>query len=116
MTDREARVWVIHPDGTFRPGFYRCRLVKNGPIVPVVLAEIAPDRDDAGEWLWDFIFHLTVDGEERDPYTHKPFDGEPITEAELRYLEATRAYDRQHDTPLADARKRIDPLTSPLSF
>jgi len=112
------RVWIISPDDTFRPGFYRCRLAKQAPLVPVVLAEIAPPVDEDGEAMWDYLYSLVVDGQQRCPFTEfsKGLVGEPITEAELRYLEATRAYDRQHDTPLADARKRIDPLQSPLPF
>lgn len=110
------RVWIVGPDGHMRPGFYRTRLVKNGPLVAVVLAEIAPDRDDDGEWLWDFHFRLVIDGEDRDPFDSLGIMGEPCTEAEVEYIEAVRKHDRTHGTPLANARQKIDPVTSPLPF
>lgn len=110
-------VWIISPTGDFRPGFYRARLVKGGPYVPVELAEMTPPRDDDGEWLWDFHYRLTVDGEDRDPYSTKDLIGEPVTEAELRYLNATREFDRTHGTPMADARRPVDLLeTMPRLF
>lgn len=108
--------WIVSPTGELRPGFYRGRLVRGGPIVAIVLAEIAPDRDDDGEWLWDFHFRLTVDGEDRDPFDMTGLIGEPCTEAEVDYIEATRRHDRTHGTPLADARRKIDTLQSPIPF
>lgn len=112
----KGSVWIIAPDGHPRPGFYRTRLVKGGPLVAVTLAEIAPDRDDDGEWAWDFHYRLTVDGEPRDWWETSSLSGEPCTEAEVAYIEATRQHDRTHGTPLADARQKIDHLQSPLPF
>lgn len=110
------RQWIIDARGDLFPGFYRTRLVKNGPLVAVTLAEIAPPYDEDGEPMWEFLYRLTIDGEERDPFSTAPLSGEPVTEAEVAYIEETRDYDRTHGTPLADARKSIDPLSSPLPF
>lgn len=110
------RVWIIDAAGDMRPGFYRTRLVKNGPLVAVTLAEIAPPFDEDFEPMWDYVYRLTIDGEDRDPFTTSPLAGEPVTEAEVDYIDAVRIHDRTHGTPLADARLAIDPLQSPLPF
>ncbi len=116
MSERLKCVPIIGVDCVMRPGFYRARLVKGGPFVAIVLAEIAPQFDADGEPMYDYVYTLTVDGEPRCPYTHAPLFGEPVAEGEADYIAKTRAYDRRHETPLADARQRIDPLQSPLPF
>lgn len=108
--------WIVSPTGELFPGFYRGRLVRGGPLVAIVLAEVAPQFDEDGEPMWDWFYLLTVDGENRDPFDTLGFMGEPCTEAEVAYIEATRQHDRTHGTPLAHARQKIDALQSPLPF
>ena len=108
------KTWIVSPVGEVFPGFYRGRLVKGGPIIAIVLAEIAPDFDADGEPMWQWTYVLTVDGEDRDPWDMTGLMGEPCTEAEVAYIEATRQYDRTHGTPLANARKPVDLLDKEL--
>ena len=102
------KTWVVSPTGEVFPGFYKGRLVSRGPIVAIVLAEVAPDFDEDGEPMWQWTYVLTVDGEDRDPWDTLGIMGEPCTAAEVAYIEATRQHDRTHGTPMADARKKVD--------
>jgi len=110
------KTWIVSPTGEIFPGYYRGRLVKQGPLIAITLAEIAPDFGDDGEPLWDWFYVLTVDGEARDPWDCLGLLGEPCTAEEVEYIERTRQYDRTHGTPLANARDPINPLTSPILF
>lgn len=99
------------------PGFYRRRLVKDGPWVPV---RIKPwplvnddgepiDREDARCFVSWPPLRCFVDGQERDVWDQWPFL-HPITEAEFRYMTDTAAWARQyapHD-PTANPKRPID--------
>jgi hypothetical protein len=103
-----GRTWIISPTGEVFPGFYRGQMVRGGPLVAIVLAEVAPAVDEDGEPMWDWLYTLTLDGEARDPWDTLGLMGEPCTAAEVAYIEATRQHDRMHGTPMANARKKVD--------
>lgn len=91
-----------------------------------------------GVWVGVRIWH----GQPNDPVTGEPMDralrfqaeingayaeidrvwprcaGDPITEAEYRHLCATQQWAQQNapESALADPRRKLDPLTSPMLF
>jgi hypothetical protein len=108
--------WIIAPNGERLPGTYKTRMVKGGQEVPVRLTLIS-ERDEAGELVGDEILILEIDGERvESPWDYPMLTGVPIAEAEYRYLLARRKYEREHGTALADARKPIDFLTTPVTI
>lgn len=97
-------------------GFYKRRLVKGGPWVPVQIW-IEAERDEAGDLMSDEVVRCTVDGRLADVESHWTYcAGSPISEAEFDYLSRTSQYAKAHDSrePLSNPRKRIDPLSFPL--
>lgn len=97
-------------------GFFKRRLVKGGPWVPVQIW-IEAERDEAGDLLSDEVVRCTVDGLLADVSTHWTFAaGNPITEAEFDYLTrvSVHAKARAPREPLANPRRKIDPLKYPL--
>jgi len=75
-------------------GLYKCRLVRGGPWVPVVI------RCDDGVWS------ATVNGEPADPVaTWERVYGHPVTAREFRLLKGDKR----------DPNKAIDPRTAPPS-
>lgn len=98
------------------PGFYKRRLVKGGPFVPVAIW-IEEERDEAGDLMSDQIVKCTVDGRLGDvDSTWSYCAGSPITEAEFDYLSRVSSYAKANDTrePLASPRRRINALAFPL--
>lgn len=98
------------------PGFFKRRLVKGGPWVPVAIW-IEAERDEAGDLLSDEVVKCTVDGRLVDVDSHWTYcAGSPITEAEFDYLSRVSSYAKASDKrePLANPRKPIDPLKFPL--
>ena len=99
-----------------RAGFYKRRLVKGGPWVPVHIW-IERELDEAGDLLSDEVVKCTVDGRLADvDSTWSYCAGSPITEAEFDYLSRVSAHAKARNPrePLANPRKRIDPLKFPL--
>lgn len=99
-----------------RAGFYKRRLVKGGPFVPVAIW-FERELDEAGDLLSDEVVKCTVDGRLADvDSTWSYCAGSPITEAEFDYLSRVSSYAKANDTrePLANPRRRIDPLKFPL--
>lgn len=98
------------------PGFFKRRLVKGGPWVPVQIW-IEEERDEAGDLMADQVVKCTVDGVLADVDAHWSYCcARPITEAEFDYLSRVSAHAkaRAPREPLAHPRKRIDPLKFPL--
>jgi hypothetical protein len=98
------------------PGFFKRRLVKGGPEVPVQIW-IEEERDEAGDLMADQVVKCTVDGVLADVDSHWSYCcARPITEAEFDYLSRVSAHAkaRAPREPLANPRKRIDPLKFPL--
>jgi len=101
-----ARVWILAENYGVTPGFYRVRLVRNGPFVPCrCWIEPSEIDTDTGEATTDERTRLLVDGREVRPF-HPPFTtlvGEPITEAEFNYLNAMSAWARTNDPTRPEA-------------
>lgn len=109
------------------PGFYRTRLVRGGPWVPVAI-DHGPSCDPVtGEildrpWLW----RMRVGADELPAFPDPGAAGildrwpylEPITEAEYRYLAACIDWAARHapSAPEASPRQRIDHLTTRILF
>jgi hypothetical protein len=102
--------------GDPRAGFYKRRLVKGGPWVPVHIW-IERELDEAGDLMSDEVVKCTVDGRLADvDSTWSYCAGSPITEAEFDYLSGVSSYAKARSPrePLANPRKPIDPLKFPL--
>lgn len=97
-------------------GFYKRRLVKGGPWVPVQIW-IEAERDEAGDLLSDEVVKCTVDGVLVDVHSHWSYcAGSPISESEFDYLARVSAHAKARNPrePLANPRRKIDPLKFPL--
>lgn len=95
------------------PGFYRRKLVKGGPFVPVRVWMEGP-RDESGELLDDEVMKCEVDGREVDAADQWLWIcSYPIPEREYTYMIGLSKYAKKHDKrePLANPRKPINPLT-----
>lgn len=112
--------FVGHNPDVPEAGFYRMRLRSGGALVGVHIWFGVPlepwtgeEMDRAPRW------NATINGRWAEVGDVWPrCAGEPVTEAECGYLAGVERWARQHapDSPLADPRRRIDPLTSPLLF
>lgn len=99
-----------------RAGFYKRRMVKGGPFVPVHIW-IERELDEAGDLLSDEVVKCTVDGVLVDVSAHWTFAaGNPISEREFDYLSRVSAHAKARNPrePLASPRRKIDPLKFPL--
>ncbi len=97
-------------------GFYKRRLVKGGPWVPVQIW-IEAERDESGDLLSDEVVRCTVDGQLVDVHSHWTYcAGSPISESEFDYLARVSAHAKARNPrePLANPRRRIDLLKFPL--
>lgn len=97
-------------------GFFKRRLIKGGPWVPVQIW-VERQHDDAGDLIADEIILCTVDGREAAVDAHWTYAcAHPITEAEFDYLARLSRYAKAKAPrePLANPRKPIDPLAFPL--
>ena len=100
--------------GRPQPGFYRTRLVKGGPWVPVLLVVVRRGRPDRPARLAAIVGD---DDWSRDPlqlwtWLH------PIPEREYRYLLSISAHCREHEpwAPEANPREPIDLNRQPTLF
>ena len=102
------------------PGWYRRRLVKGGPWVPVLLFVPCPLDPHTGEPL-DRPRHplcLIADDPADAMEQWSWVAGQPISRAEYLYLMAVRAHAIAHEPemPEANPRRPIDLLRAPLPF
>lgn len=94
------------------PGYYRRKLVKRGPWVPVVVFRPCPIE----WWLdgcqaldrWPHLACL-VDGQPANPIDNWPYL-EPISEREYRWMRDAAEWDRRYDhlAPAANPRRAVD--------
>ncbi len=100
-------------------GFYRMKLVKGAPWSPVrIWLGQSPDPDD-GEPRGEFTWRAEINGHEERIEKAWPWcAGEPIGEAEFRYLLATHQHAVAHepDMPEAAPFTPIDLHTMPTLF
>jgi hypothetical protein len=94
-------------------GFFWRRMVRGGPKVPVAIWILQDIDEETGELLSDERMLCAVGGKEAnadDQWTHCA--GNPISEAEYRYLAAEAEWSREYkpSNPSAQPHKKIDPL------
>lgn len=119
-----AKAWIISAaDGTLYPGYYRVRLVKDGPWVPVCLEESVEVDELTGEAMGDAVYTLTVDGRVilnfETKYRQWGLFGQKIDQAEYAYMRATTRHASRYDVahhPAANPDKPVDLMTCPLPF
>jgi hypothetical protein len=101
-----SRVWILGENFSVTPGFYRVRLVRNGPLVSCRCWIEPSERDpETDEPTTDERTRLVIDGREERPF-YPPFTtlvGEPITEAEFKYLAAMSHWARTNDASRPEA-------------
>lgn len=112
--------WATQADKP-EAGFYRTKLVRNGPWVGVrIWYDAPPDPDNPGELLdRSHRWQAEINGESCDIWRVWPFvSGRPIDEAEYRYLMALTHHAKEHapEMPEASPNKPVDPLTLPVPF
>lgn len=101
-------------------GYYRHRMVKGGHPVGVEIFHGPPFDPVTGEELdRSHRWQARVNGQLVELDTVWPrCGGEPITEAEYRYLTDLAAWARENApaSPQANPRQRVDLLTAPMPF
>lgn len=108
-----ARVIIIGENLQVQEGTFRVRLVRGGPFVPCRVWITPCERDpETGEAMTDERLHVEVDYIERQrpEFGWQLLIGEPITEAEYRYMCAASRHATAHepDSPAANPRQPID--------
>jgi hypothetical protein len=114
--ESQASANPLPPTHEPQPGYFKQRLVRGGPWVPV---RIWYDftLDDNGELASDEVLKCEVDGKPADPETVWTYVAKrTISKAEFQFLGSLSAYAkaRDPDEPLAQPRKPIDHLTTPI--
>jgi hypothetical protein len=100
-------------------GWFKRKLVKGGPFVP---ARIWMDQwidDETGELLADETLQCEVAGKWADAEDQWSYlAGNPISEAEFKFMTATAEYAAAYEpsNPAADPRRPINNLTTPILF
>lgn len=100
-------------------GWFKRKLVKNGPFTPCRIWLEAEIDEATGELLAPEELLCEVNGARADAEDQWPWlCSNPISEAEFNYMEALRRHAAWHepDHPMANPRKPIDHLTTPLHF
>lgn len=106
-------------DATPQCGWYKRKLVKGGVFVPARIWMFQEIDRATGELMADEVLQCEVNGRWADPDDAWPWlCGNPISEAEFRYLAARLDHAAIHepDDAFADPRKRVDLLTMPPLF
>lgn len=97
-------------------GFFKRRLVKDGPFVPARIWLNQPVDDETGELCDDETLQCEVNGAYADAHEQWTWlAGNPISEAEYKYLAATVQWSAWHapHEPMANPRQPVDWLTVP---
>ena len=97
-------------------GFFKRRLVKDGPFVPARIWMHQPTDPETGDLVGDETLQCEVDGQFADAEQQWSWlNGNPITEAEFNYLTELRRWSEQHapDEPYANPRQPTDWLRVP---
>lgn len=108
----------IH-DGEPQCGWYRARLVRGGPWVPVRIWMESPTDPETGELIADEFVRAEIDGREVDPAeVWIRACAHPITEETFNYMRDAAAWDRRHDpaAPAANPHRAVDHLRTPIPF
>lgn len=103
-------------DGTPRCGWFKRKLVKGGPFVPARIWMVQDVDHDTGELLSDELLQCEVNGAWADPEDAWSWlCGNPITEQEFRFLQASAGWSREHapQEPMANPYQRVDWMAVP---
>lgn len=98
-------------------GWFKRRLVKGGPFVPARIWLYSPTDPETGDLVGDEVLQAEVDGNYADPEQQWSWlNGNPITEAEFKYLTANRAWTSEHapHEPYANPREPVNWLDVPV--
>lgn len=97
-------------------GYFRRKMVRGGPWVPVeIYLKYSTDMD--GDLVSPEVMVCNVNGKACDPEDQWTYvAGSPITLVEYEYLRRLSVWARTSDSnePLADPRKKIDMMTTPI--
>lgn len=107
--------------GIPRAGFWKYRMVRNGPYVPAMIEDISERDPETGDLMEDQRFRCVVNGVERDAWAWAErlnLYGTAINEAEYQYLTSVSDWAKQWapDAPEAAPTEAINPLTSKTIF
>lgn len=108
----------IH-DGDPKPGFYRRRMVRHGPWVPVRIWLEQPVDGETGELTGDETLRCEVDGRAADPGHQWTYvAGQPISESDFNYMRQRAAWALRHapDHPIANPNAPVDWDRAPIPF
>lgn len=102
--DKQKQIDLDKPE----PGFYRTRLCKGGPWVPVRIWKTG-ERDENGDLLEDEAMHCDVNGEAHDVFRMWEWcGGRPITIQEYRRL--------RRELRGVDPRQPVDLMSAPIQI
>lgn len=114
-------LWIIGENGHIEQGYFRVRLVKDGPWVPCHVWIEPSERDvETGEPTTDEHLHVVLDCIERDrpALGWQPLVGERITAQEYAYMAAVSRHATAHEPslPAANPYSQVDFKTAPSPF
>jgi len=98
-------------------GYYKSRLVKRGPLVPVRIWSCQLVDIETGDLMADEEFMATAGGKSQDPYQIWSYCcDKPISEADYWHMVRDAAWCREHapDDPAANPRQPVNMLTAPI--
>lgn len=107
-----------HPDDP-ECGWFKIKLVKNGPYVPARIWLYQEIDSETGELCDDEKFQAELNGQYADPYSQWIWmSARPITKAEYDWMMAVREYAlaNAQDEPAANPRQPINHLKTPIPF
>lgn len=101
------------------PGWYRRRLVRGGPWVPVLIYWRCPMGEDCLPLDRSPVLLCQVAGEDADPYAQwSHVAGNPISAIDYEVMVRQRAWDIRYDpaSPAANPKVRVDIRALPPAF
>lgn len=99
-------------------GFFRRKLVKDGPWVGVVIW-VEQDTDEIGELIAPEVMRCEVNGRMRDPEDEWTYVADkPISEERYRFMVADASWAKRNapDDPAANPHTRVDLISTPIPF
>lgn len=104
------------------PGFYKTRLIRNGPFVPARVWMNETEKDDAGDYLDDQCLMMSIDGERVNGQhmgeKYLWMYGNPIDKAEYDFMRADSDHAKEYrpEDAKANPRRSIDLANSKSVF
>lgn len=104
-----------HPDDP-QPGFYECRLVKDGPFVAARIWMHQPTDPETGDLIGDEVLQCEIAGQHRDAAEAWSWlCARPIPESQFEFMTADAEWTRTYapHEPKANPREAVNWLTVP---